>query len=136
MAMTITMFDTHAAVEALIGKGVQKEQAEIFVRIVQESKDSELGKLASKEQVALLEKDFEHMKESVATKADLAEVKTELKTEMAEMKAELKAEISAVEKRLDEKIHNSERRLMIMIGTSGAAVCGIIIATLKYFIHT
>ena len=111
--MTVITFDTYNAVKRLIQKGVQEEQAEEFVKIFTEIKDPDLSKLASKEEVALLEKDVENIMQNIATKADLEKVRTELKSE----------------------IHQVEKKLILMIGGAAAATCSIIIAALKYMLQ-
>lgn len=122
--MTVITFDTYNAVKRLIQKGVREEQAEEFVRIFTEIKDPDLSKLASKEEVALLEKDVENIMQNIATKADLEKVRTELKTE-----------VHQVEKSLEEKIHKVENKLILMIGGAAAATCSIIIAATKYMLQ-
>ncbi|MCY3770016.1 MAG: DUF1640 domain-containing protein [Gammaproteobacteria bacterium] len=72
------LFDTHLAIEALQDGGFDTKQAKAIVSVVDQS-----------------------LTGGVATKADLAEVKAELKadiaevrTELTEVKAELKADIA------------------------------------------
>lgn len=67
--MTTITFDTHRAVERLIKKGIKKEQAEEIVSTVQASREVDLG--------------------NSATKADLAELKTELKIDIAQLRTEI-----------------------------------------------
>lgn len=120
--MRMATFDTHSTIKDLIGAGLPERTAEVLVQAIRNSKDSDLNNLASKEQVnhlaskeqvSLLEKDVENIMQHSATKADLAELKAELRTEIA----------------------NAEKRLMIMIGGAAITICGFIFGALKYFIH-
>ena len=76
----------------------------------------------------------EHESEHVATKADLADLKTELKadiatleTKLADLKTELKADIATLETKLETGLTQLQVRLM----TWTTALAGIIIAVLK-----
>ncbi len=72
--------DTHAIVKDLVASGVPEKQAEVLV-----------AKFVSKEQLGNLD-------EKVATKSDIAEVRSEI----AEVKSELKADIAAVRSEIKE----------------------------------
>ena len=80
-------FDTHAAVKRLRQAGFTEDQAEALSETVQDGVAG--GDLATKADLAPL-----------ATKAELAEVKNELKNEMAEVKNELKNEMAEVKAQL------------------------------------
>ncbi len=125
--MTAIVFDTHSAVKRLMLKGVQEEQAEEFVNIISEINNVDMSKVASKEQVAVLEKDVENIKQSVATKADLGNVRTEVekvRTDVEKVRTEFKAEL-----------HHTEVRLILMIGASIVATCSIILGVLKHMLQ-
>ena len=107
--MTVITFDTHGAVKFLMKEGIVEKQAEAIIEIIQKGKNNDLSSLASKEQVTLLEKDVENIMQHVATQADMHQL----------------------EKRLEEKSHQSERRLMLMMGSAVATICGFV-AALKY----
>lgn len=47
--MATVTFDTHAAIEYLIKKGVKKEQAEAFVKITREAYDLNVTNLVTKD---------------------------------------------------------------------------------------
>ncbi len=66
------IIDTHEAVERIVEAGASKKMAEAIV------------------------KSFNSSSENLATKADLLQVKTELKSEIAQVRSELKSEISEV----------------------------------------
>ncbi len=93
--MSIAAFDTHAAVTALREAGFDERQAEGVVATV---RDSVAEGVATRADAARLEGRVEHIEDKMATKADLAEVKAELKADVAEVKAdvaEVKAELKA-----------------------------------------
>jgi len=106
--MTVITFDTHSAVKRLIKNGVREKQAEEFVKIITEIKDTEFDKVASKEQVAVLEKDLETFMQHVATKADLEKVRTEL--------------------------HQSDKRLILTIGGAVVTICSVIFGAVQYLL--
>ena len=88
--MSTLAFDTHKAVKALQAAGAAEPLAEAVVATVGEA-----------------------VGENVATKADLAEVKTEI----AEVKAELKAEIAEVKATLESDIAAVKAELKTDIST-------------------
>ena len=90
-------FDTHKHIKALIAQGMQEAQAETIVSTIVESKEFDLSKLATKEQLALvqkdidsLKKDIEYIKNNTATKEELHSVRIELKKDNQLLKQELK----------------------------------------------
>jgi hypothetical protein len=96
-------FDTHKHIKALIAQGMQEAQAETIVSTIVESKEFDLSKLATKEQLALvqkdidsLKKDIEYIKNNTATKEELHNVRIELKKDNQLLKQELKAEIANI----------------------------------------
>ena len=97
--MVQPMFDTYELVQYLIMEGAFKQaQAEAIIKTVKASRDAvitaeQLYDIIRKEQANL------------ATKADVAEVRSEMKTEIAEVKteiAEVKTEISEVKTEIAE----------------------------------
>lgn len=124
--MTVITFDTHSAVKRLTQKGVQEEQAEEFVKIFTEIKSIDFDNVASKEQVAVLEKDFESFIKHVATKADLEKVRTDLekvRTDVEKVRTEF---------------HQSEKRLMLIIGgavsAAVVAICSAVAVAVQYLL--
>ena len=87
--MTTAIFDTLKASRDLKAAGVDARQAEAIVTTMAEAFD-----------------------DAVATKANLAEVKTDLKAEIAAVRADLKAEIAAVKADLKAEIAAAKADLM------------------------
>jgi len=75
----ITPFDTHKAVKALQSAGFDDAQAEVVVDTIGEAITGHL-----------------------ATKADISELRVDLKEEIAEVKAELKEDIHQLDNKIDE----------------------------------
>jgi multidrug resistance efflux pump len=69
-------FDTHASVKTLVAAGMPEAQAEAVTALIGEARGVEFGTLA--------------------TKADLAETRADLRREIAEVRAELRQEITEV----------------------------------------
>jgi hypothetical protein len=72
---------------------------------------------------------FDAIRENVATKADLAELRTGLKGDIAATRAELKADIAAV----NAKVDLVEHRLMFRLGSLIVVVVGLLFAALHYW---
>lgn len=73
----MTLINTHTAVKKFIKHGFTEKQAEVMVEVINDQNTN------------------------LATKADLFQVKTELRSEIAEVKNELKADIAEVKNKLE-----------------------------------
>ena len=96
--MTALAFDTYKAVKALREAGADEALAEAVVATVG---DAIGGNVATKADLAEVRAELKS--DMAAVKADLAEVKAELKSDMAAVKADLaevKSDIAEVEARL------------------------------------
>lgn len=89
--MHYNTFDTHKYIKALVAQGLKEAQAETIVKTILESKDIDLSKLLTKEDFTefkhftrehftLLEKEIENIKKNMATKTDIAELRSEIST--------------------------------------------------------
>lgn len=58
-----TMFDTHKYIKFLKSKGIKEPQAESIVQLVSESREFDMAKVATKEQVDHLEKRLERLEQ-------------------------------------------------------------------------
>ena len=88
--------DTHKAVKKLQKVGFDESQAEMVIRMIGEAYDN-----------------------SVATKADIAAVRTELVAQGAELRAEIqevRAELHAEAKSIRAEIRDLEQRMTIKLG--------------------
>jgi len=95
---TAVAFDTHKHIKEIIKSGMPEPQAEAIIKLVQESKESDLSRLTTKEQVFMLEQRIEHIEEKMATKEDLARFETQfistfkgLEVQIAKQDAQQKA---------------------------------------------
>ena len=96
--MTALAFDTHKAVKALREAGADEALAEAVVATVG---DAVGGNVATKADLAEVKAELKS--DMAAVKTDLAEVKAELKSDMAAVRADLaevKSDIAEVEARL------------------------------------
>lgn len=80
-------FDTHESIKFLIGKGFKETQAESIVKIVSQSRDYDFAKLATRDQLKIIEEKIK----SLDAKIDAVDER-------------LGAKIDAVEERLAGKI--------------------------------
>jgi hypothetical protein len=85
--MVISSLDTHEIVKDLKAAGFTEEQAEAVTRAVKQAQDLDLSNLATKTDLAELRTDFTELR--AATKTDLAELRAATKTDLAELRAEL-----------------------------------------------
>ena len=93
--MPTATFDTLHAAKALTAAGFEAEQAEAITDTI---RDAFTESVATKADIAELKADMAELKAEL--KADMAELKAELKADMAELKAELKADMAELETRL------------------------------------
>lgn len=75
--MNVTTFDTHAVVKTLTKAGFQEAQAEAVVSAMGEAVSGTVG-------------------DQVATKADVADLRTEFKTGLADLRADTRADLLKV----------------------------------------
>jgi hypothetical protein len=111
-------FDTHKHIKALIAQGMQEAQAETIVSTIVESKEFDLSKLATKEQLALvqkdidsLKKDIEYIKNNTATKEELHNVRIELQKDNEALRQELKKDNQLLKQELKADIANVKTEL-------------------------
>jgi hypothetical protein len=78
--MAITALDTHQTVKDLTAAGFTDAQAEALAYALRQAQQIDLSKLATKSDLAELR---------TTTKSDLAELRTTIRADMAELKADL-----------------------------------------------
>jgi septal ring factor EnvC (AmiA/AmiB activator) len=90
---TSSIFDTHQIIKSFINAGIEEVQAEAIVMAIAQSKDYDLSKLATKEQlefvkqqVANLEK---YIEKNMTTKEELAKLETRLETKIASIESNI-----------------------------------------------
>jgi chromosome segregation ATPase len=94
MKAVMHTFDTHKYVKELQDTGFDEHQAEVIVKSLLESRDYDASKLATKEQIFVLEKDIKSIEEDIKSiEEDIKSMKEELKSIRVEMatKDELKS---------------------------------------------
>lgn len=94
-------FDTHKYIKALVAQGMQETQAEVIIDSIVDARDYDFSKLATKEQMAVIQRDIENIyKEMDSSKAELrkeiSNTKIELRKEIENTKIELRKEIESV----------------------------------------
>jgi hypothetical protein len=126
-------FDTHKYIKELTKSGFKEAQAEIIIKSILESRDYDFTKLATKEQVALIEKEMSKF----ATKEQLASIETDvgfIKQEVS--KCATKEQLATMEERFMGRISASENTqikwMVPVLLTTWAMVVGI---AFKLFSH-
>ena len=79
------LLDTHREYKTLMGKGFNDKQADAIAELISRRNDD----LATKSDLALVKKDVEHIKEQMATKADMADLRSELKSDISNLKSDI-----------------------------------------------
>ena len=93
--MTMLAFDTHKAVKALKEAGFDDPQAEAVVATVGEAIG---GSIATKADIAEVRAEITELR--TATKADMTELRAEMKTDIAELRAEMADQFSILYRHL------------------------------------
>jgi hypothetical protein len=125
-------FDTHEYIKELIKVGIKEPQAEAIVKGILKSRDHDFSKLATKEQVAIIEhalaviqkdmgkcatkEQLEHLEEKLITKIDSLEEKVDAiikdmekfatKEQVTHLEEKFSIKLDAAEKKLVEKIES------------------------------
>ena len=104
-------FDTHKYIKSLQETGFNEQQAEVLVKSLLESRDFDLSILATREQVAEVKSDLQKniaqldsklSKEIAATREQVAEVKSDLQKNIAQLDSKLSKEIAATREQISE----------------------------------
>ncbi len=130
-------FDTHELVKSFIKSGIKEAQAEVIIRAIFSSRDADMNHLASKADIAEVRTEIAETRSEL--KGEIAEVRTEIaevRTEIAETRSELKAEIAEVRV----EIHKAKNQLLtwfisIMIGTAVTYIGTIAALAFWFFEH-
>jgi len=86
--------DTHKAFTKLVEAGLKKEAAEGIIGVIEESRQSGLDNLATKQDLSEVKSE---LKQDIAdVRLEIANVRTELKEEIANVRTELVKEIGIV----------------------------------------
>ena len=122
MYASAVSFDTHKYVKEFVKAGMPELQAEAVVKLVSESKDYDLSKLATREQIVLFKQETKNDIEKLDQKVESSVEKLEQKIEFSRNESkseikELKAEMHYMEYRLLFKLGIGLGTLMISIGT-------------------
>ena len=135
--MTMLAFDTHKAVKALKEAGFDDPQAEAVVATVGEAIG---GSIATKADIAELrtttKADIAEVRAEItelrtATKADMTELRAEMKTDIAQLRAEMKTDIAQLRAEMADQFSILYRHLWSMaIGIVGFTA-GLTVALVK-----
>ena len=110
-------FDTHKYVKEFVKAGMPELQAEAVVRLISESKDYDLSKLATKEQIVLLDQKIEYFRNEAKADCNMLDQKIESSVKKLEQKIESsKNEFKSEIKDLKTEMHYMEYRLLFKLG--------------------
>ena len=118
--METPLFDTRHAADTLVAGGIQQDHANAIVTMLDECLHGTVAKTSDLNEV----------------KAELNEVKAELKADIAEVKAELKADIAEVKAELTTMRSDFEARIVQQANKTILAViaaAGVIVTVIKLF---
>lgn len=103
-------FNTHTYIKALTNTGMKEEQAEIIVQGLLESRDYDLSRLATKEQVDVLAKSTKEQVDALA-KSTKEQVDALAKSTKEQFESVAK-DMERLEQRFDSKLDSLEQRLI------------------------
>jgi DNA repair exonuclease SbcCD ATPase subunit len=116
MREAVHTFDTHEYVKSFKQTGMKEVQAEAIVKAIKESRDFDFSRLATKDQIKLLQSDIKGVEQRLEAEIKGVEQRLEQKIENVEQKIEnveqkLVAEVKTIEQRLEQKIENVEQKI-------------------------
>jgi hypothetical protein len=115
-------FDTLEVAKRLKGAGFDEAQAEAITGVLRESREADLSRLATKDDIGLVKGDIGLVKDDLGrVKDDLTRVKDELMREIAHLGTTLRAEMEVL-----------RRDLTIRLGGMIVAATGVLLAA-KFF---
>ncbi|MBA8667348.1 DUF1640 domain-containing protein [Holosporaceae bacterium 'Namur'] len=132
-------FDTHKYVKELQGTGFNESQAEVIVRSLLESREYNFSKLATRDQLTMLENSMNNRFENVDKEikrveerfiSEITTAKNEFKTEIFSVKNELKAEVLSFKNELKAEISNAQLTILKWIIPCFITTIGMIIGIL------
>ena len=91
-------FDTHKYVKEFVKAGMPELQAEAVIKLVSESKDYDLSKLATKEQIVLLDQKIESSVEKLDQKIEY-------------LRNEAKADCNRIDQKIDSSVDKLEQKI-------------------------
>ena len=121
--MMSTAFDTLEISKRLRSVGFDDAQAEAITGVLRESREADLSRLATKDDVARLES---------TTKNDIARLESTTKNEIARLESTTKNEIARIETTLRAEMEILRRDLTIRLGGMIVVATGILLAA-KFF---
>ncbi len=149
-SMNFISFDTYEAVKRLCSSGVPEKQAEEIVHTILNAKEYDLSRLATKEQIAIVEsyikeqinslkkdvalikQEVDYLKANMATKADLATLRSQLKEDLATLRSELKEDITGLKTEMaNVKYDIMKWMIPLFISVLGSAIATIVTIFIK-----
>ena len=131
--MNAVAFDTYAAAKRLRDAGFDERQAEAAVSMVRDAAGADREHLATKADLAELKAELKGDVEALraATKADLAELKGDLKADLAE----LKGDIEALRASTKADLAGLEARTYRALWIQAVAIIGTQLAIAGFVVH-
>jgi len=137
-------FDTHRSIKALIDRGFKETQAEAVVDLVAQSRNHDLSKLATKEQVSTLKEQISRLESTFVTKEQFTKFENATKEQFSRLESatnewfiKLEAKIDTIEAKLKamitekiSKLQISNTRWMISILIALVGVGAAVVAVL------
>jgi len=137
--MELVAFDTHQFIQTLSQSGMPVEQAEAISNAVRMAYAHGASDLATKADLAALKTDLAEVKTDLAgVKADLTEVKTDLagvKADLTEVKTDLagvKTNLATLKAELEHSNKLLEKSMTIRLGSMLFVAVGVMMAFMKY----
>jgi len=136
--MELVAFDTHQFIQTLSQSGMPVEQAEAISNAVRMAYAHGASDLATKADLAALKADLKADLATKADKTDLAEVKADLaevKADLTEVKTDLagvKTNLTTLKAELEHSNKLLEKSMTIRLGSMLFVAVGVMMAFMKY----
>lgn len=124
-------FDTYAIVKRFTGAGIKEIQAHEIVNAIVESRNYDLSNLATKSDIAELEKQIGSARFEL--KEDITSLRTELKEDIASLRTEVKEDIAEIRQDMEKNKNETLKWVFGIQLSMTIAIASTIIACFKLF---
>ncbi|MBA8667129.1 DUF1640 domain-containing protein [Holosporaceae bacterium 'Namur'] len=117
-------FDTYKYIKELKGSGFNELQAEVIVKSLQESREYNFSKLATREQISLMELTLNNKIDGLESK--ILQVEEKLESKISQVEERLESKISQIEQNLKTEIAASQFNMLKWIIPFFITIIGMI----------
>ena len=135
--MAVVPLDTHEVVKELRAAGFTDEQAEAVTRVVRKAQEIDLSNLATKSDIALLRSEFEVFRS--ATKSDIEALRSATKSDIETLRSATKSDLQIGLAEVRTEIHAVRsdilKWMVSAIGVQTVVILGTVVALARLVAH-